>query len=317
MGLGLKRAGLKSTEIVAAGPEPSALSRASQMGAVDGTSRNLRKALDGAQLVVLDMPTADTREMLEAIGPVLEPGCVVTDTSLAKVQVIGWAKDYLPSGVGFVSGRPLLSRAVTDIEEADSELFVDTNYCLIPAQAADAEAVRTVVGMVEMLGARPIFMDAQEHDSYSAALLLLPLVMSSALVGTSSASNSWKDMARLAGPEFKALSGLASNDPRETEADLLGSPNEVSHWLEQLIAELRSYQNEIEHGDGSLLERLIGAWEERLRWDSGVLEAEQGADVPTSSQSMAGMVVGGRLVDRYRGISDANKSAPWKYPRRS
>ena len=316
MGLGLKRAGLQSTEIVAAGPEPSALSRASQMGAVDGTSRNLRKALDGAQLVVLDMPTADTEEMLEAIGPILEQGCVVTDTSLAKVRVIGWAQDHLPSGVSFVSGRPLLSRVVTDIEEADSELFVDTRYCVIPAQAADAEAVRTVVGMVEMLGARPIFMDAQEHDSYSAALLLLPMIMSSALVGTASAGTSWKDMAGVAGPEFKALSSLAASDPREAAADLLGSPNEVAHWLEQLIAELESYRNEVKQGDGSLLERLILAWEERLRWESGALESEQGADVPTSSQSMAGMVVGGRLVDRYRGISDAKKSAPWKYPRR-
>ncbi len=317
IGLGLKRAGLQATEVVGFGRDQSVLSFASRVGSVDRTTNDLPKALHGAQLVVLETPTADVEEMLKTIAPFLESDCTVTDTSVTKIKVIDWARAYLPKAVNFVPGRPLLSGPVTRVEDADAQLFEDSWYCIIPDEVVDDNAIRTVVGMVEMLGAKPVFMDAQEHDSYSAALLLLPIIMSSAFFRMTSGSNSWEDMARFVGPEFNELSKLASRDPRETAAEFAASSTDLIYWIDKLILELEVCRADIKQGDDGLLDRLIQIWEDRVRWENDFVESRMGSDIRTSSQSMAGMLIGGRLVDKYTSISNVKRSDAWKYPRHS
>ena len=80
IGLGLKRADLQNTEVVGTSGDRGLLTKGKKMGAFDRTSNNLKSALKGAQLVILDAPAGETRELMEAIGPTLEQDCVITDT---------------------------------------------------------------------------------------------------------------------------------------------------------------------------------------------------------------------------------------------
>ena len=122
IGLGLKRAKLRDTEIVGTSRSRSALSAASKAGAVDSTTTNLRSAIIGAQLVVLDVPLSETKEMLEAIGPILEGGCVVTDTGATKVRVMEWAEECLPKGISFVGGHPLPKKRLQTLPHQQARL---------------------------------------------------------------------------------------------------------------------------------------------------------------------------------------------------
>ena len=314
IGLGLKQAGLVSTEVVGVDRDREALSKASKIGAIDRRTGNLSSALDGAQLVILDVPLAETRELLEGIGPGLEKGCVVTDTATAKVRVTEWAESSLPGGVSFVGGHPLLARPVSSLDDAEARLFEGTNYCVIPAESADAESVKTVVGMVESLGASPLFLGAHEHDSYVAAVAHLPLVLSSAIVASTTASKSWRDMSRLAGPEFRDISHWAANDPQDSAAVCLANADALVHWLDKLIAELSSYRDQVKQGDDNLLDKFVGAWEQHARWEAGAVVEDNRVEVPSAAQTMGGMVLGSRLTERYRQITGAKKRPQWKYP---
>ena len=312
IGLALKRAGLKDTEILA---HTAAMSRASEMGAIDVASGNLRSAMKDAQLVIMDTPLAETRELLEAIGPILEEGCVVTDTGSVKVQVIEWAES---SGTSFVGGRPLPSRSVTNAEDADASLFDGTRYCLVSSESTNTEALRTVVGMVEILGAKPLFLDAHEYDSYAAAVVHMPLVLSSALVSSTTSSASWVEMFRLAKSEFEEVSKLADLDPRDNAAACRANPEALIHWLDQVIAELHVYRDEVERGGDELEEKFIDAWEERAKWEAdAVVEEGRGASLPSSATSMGGVFLGKRIIDRTQRIWDLTKRPKWKYPKRS
>ena len=317
IGLGLKRAGLSDTEVVGADRDRRRLDRASKLGAVDVTTGNLRTALDGAQLVVLDMPLPDIEELLEAIGPILEKGCVVTDTGTAKVRVMEWAQRYLPSGTSFVGGRPLPTRPVTQLDDADAASLEGGYYCVFPTGSADSDSVKTVVGMVETLGAQPLFLDAHEHDSYAAGVTHLPSVLSASLVNVAAASPSWRDMSRLAGSEFQQVSEPAAGDPRINAAYFLADPDSMVLWMDRLIAQLHSLRDQIKEDGEGLLETLIQAWEERARWEAGALEGETGPNVPSASQTMGQMLFGGRLFERYQKITKAKERPDWKYPDRS
>ncbi len=304
--LGLKRARLADTEVVGTDGDRESLSRASKMGAVDRTAGNLKSALEGAHLVVLDIPLADTREMLEAIGPILEEGCVVTDTDTAKVQVMEWAESHLSPGSSFVGGRPLPKRSVTSVDDADAALFDDTDYCVIPAKSASPDSVKTVVGMVEMLGAKPMFLDAHEHDSYAAAMAQLPVILSAALVNSASGSPSWREMHRLAGPEFRGISQLAANDPEDSSAGSLATSDALVHWINQMTAELNRFSDLIKAGDG-LLDTFVHAWEEHARWEAGAVAEEPGFDVPSPGKTVASSLFGKRLTDRYQQLTGAKR----------
>ena len=313
IGLGLKRAGLSETEIIGADEDGDALNVATKMGAVDQTSSHLGRALDGAQLVILAVPLPETRELLEAIGPVLEQGCVVTDTATVKTRVMEWAKEYLPRGTSYVGGRPIPKWSLISTEDADATVFEDTDYCVIPSSSAEPEAVKTIVGLVESLGARPLFLDAQEHDSFAAALTHLPAVISAALVTSTNDSAYWRDMAKLAGPEFSRLSSLAAFNPEESAAVSLANQDPLVRWLDRMIAELSSYREQIEKRDENLLERFIHAWEQRARWEAGVVDEGPEIEVPSAAQSIAGMVVGRRMARRFGQIVKVGKRPPWKY----
>jgi prephenate dehydrogenase len=308
IGLGLRAAGLRDTEIVGSSGDRDLLASATRMGAFDETSGNLRAAIRGAGMVVLDMPLGDTKELMEAIGPILERDCVVTDTGTNKVEVLGWAKSYLGPDKSFVGGRPLPRERLDDVRHARASVFNGSSYCVIPAEDAAPEAVKTVVGMVELLGARPLFLDAAEHDSYCAATTHLPRILSSALMGAVSTSAAWREIALVAGAEFERASSLAADDPVEGAGGCLASPDAVARWIDRAIEELSSYRDHVTRGDGGLLDAFTRAHVELSKWEAGSVVEETRPEGPSVKQTIGSMFLGGRLTRRLGQISDARKS---------
>ncbi len=316
IGLALKRANLRNTEIVGSSGDRDALKIAYKAGAYDQETGNLRTAVRGAQMVILDSPFTQTRELIEAIAPIVEDGCVVTDTCTAKVKAIEWADQLLPRNVSFIGGRPLIRKPFTKLEDATPDLFQGTKYCISPANTADQASVKTVVGMVELIGAKPLFLDPHEHDSYAVAMEVLPTVLSSAFVTTTAGSSSWREMHQLAAATFAEYSRLASEDPIDNEAACYTNTEALVHWLDEYITELYSYRNMIKDSQDDLVETFIKAWEGRARWDAGVVvDTGDAPALPTAGQSMANAFFGERLTERYRQMTGGEKKESWTYLR--
>ena len=316
MGLALKQKALQNTEIVGTAGDRGTLSKIGQMGAVDRTESNLRAAVEDAGIVVLDLGIIETREILEAIGPVMDEGSIITDTCTTKACVQDWADQYVGRGVTFVGGHPLLKKTPADVDGADPSLFEGSHYCVVSANSADRKSVETIVGFVELLGAKPLFMTAEEHDSFAAAMQHLPAILSSAFVTATSRSDGWRDMHRLAGSEFADLSQLASNDPRDNEASSLSNPDALVHWVDQMIAELYSYRNQINERSDELFTSFVKAWEARARWESDAVSDDDLPMVPTFGQNMGSFLLGDRLARRFREMTegDRQKKRKWTYP---
>lgn len=317
-GMALKQANLPGVEIVGTSGDRDALSAALAKGAIDRAQNSLRSAVSDAQIVIIDAPLHETHDLLETIGPILADGCVVTDTGTSKKLVIGWADRYLPKSVSFVAGRPLLKNPPQTIEEADPSVFDGVNYCIISGDSTPREAVRTVVALVEKIGAKPLFLDADEHDSYAAAMAHLPMILSAAYVTATAGDDSWRDIHRLAAAEFADFSRFVSNDPQDNESTCLANPEVLVHWIDQIIAELYVFRNHIRDSDqigDDLLEKFIKAWEARARWEAGAVVSEQSTDLPSASENMAAFFMGRRLTDRMRqftGSSDEKKGLSYR-----
>ncbi len=315
IGMALKKANLRNTEIVGSSGDRDALKIAAKAGAYDEDTSNLRNAVRGAQMIILDSAFTQTRELLEAIAPIVEDGCVVTDTCSAKVKSLEWAAELLPRSVDFVGGRPLIKKPSVNLEDASAELLQEAQYCITPGESASQESVRTVVGMVELIGAKPLFLDAHEHDSYAVAMEVLPTVLSSAFVTATAGSDSWREMHRLAAGTFSEYSRLASEDPLDNEASCYANPNALVHWLDRYITELYAYRNMINDSDDSLVNTFISAWENRAKWDAGAVVNTGENNLPSAGESMANAFFGERLTQRYRQATGSEKKQSWIYRR--
>ena len=140
LGLALKNIRLKNTEVV-------------------GHFLNLDKAVNGAQLVVIDSPINETRDLFETLGSIVSDGAVITDMGSSKKRSAAWAEEFLPNTVSYVGGRPIIKAELNGVESASGKLFEGVNYCVIPSQSANDQATKTVVGLAESVGAKPYFLD--------------------------------------------------------------------------------------------------------------------------------------------------------------
>ena len=312
------RASLRNTEIIGTSVDRNSLSTAAKMGAMDKAISNLRNAVGGAQLIIIDTPLTETKDALELVGDTAPDGCVVTDTGTAKVRVLEWAQKALPSNVSFVGGHPLTKNPLSSLDDASASALEGVDYCIIPSSDAGGEALRTVVGLVERLGAKPLFLDAKEHDSYAAAMTYLPIVLSSAFVTATTQADGWREMHRLAASEFAEVSRYAGNDPLDSEVASRASPEELVHWLDQMIVTLYSYRNQIKEDSDDLLDAFIKAWEARARWEADAVVSSDAPGLPSAGESMASAFLGDRLAKRMREMSgkDEPKKKKFQYLRR-
>ena len=313
MGLGLKAIDLKETELVATSGDRKWREKATETGAFDSVSGNLGDALDGARLVIIDMPASETKDLMEAIGPVLEDDCRVTNTGLSMVHSLEWAEAYFREDTTFVAGRPLLQTSSADLDAADGAAFQGVDYCIAPSSTARPNTIKTVVGLVEALGANPLFLDPHEHDSYTAAVTLMPSLLSSALMSMASESPSWREMSKLVADEFLEISKLASVDPVELASEIEANPDSVAVWINRMIDTLESYRSLAQGPREQVEEALVRTWEERAKLELGAIEEVHGPRTPSTGESVASMFVGSRLAGRVRDIKDAGKNDPWRY----
>jgi prephenate dehydrogenase len=206
---------------------------------VDEIAPDLRRAVQGAQLVVLATPASAAREVMEAIAPFLEDGTTVTDTLPAKEQVMSWAGELLGPNVGFVGGHPMSQQLDLSLAADDSlpsaDLFYKAHYCILPAPRAGSESLNRVIWLAEILRAQPLFIDALEHDSFVAAASQLPALASANLLRITAGGSTWSDMSVFAGDQYDAVIEPLEADPERLTEGLLANRQALVRWLDQYI----------------------------------------------------------------------------------
>jgi prephenate dehydrogenase len=308
LALAFKKAHLKDIEIVGFDKSWEAGKKAKKLGAVDRVASDLPSTVQGAVMVILATPILAIRNALEEIAPHLREGCVVTDTGSTKAEVLRWAGELLPEHVNFVGGHPMAGKEKSGIEAAEAELFVDRPYCIVPTVTAGERAINTVVGLVQLVGARPVFIDAEEHDSYAAAVSHLPIMVSASLFSLARGSEAWPEMANLAGSGFRDLTRLASGDPEMTHDISLTNRDGIVHWLDRMIGELRRYRDLIQGDEEELFKALARVQMDRETFLLSPEVSRPGqteVDLISSGERMASLLVGEHWVRRAKDITKA------------
>jgi prephenate dehydrogenase len=306
IGLGLKAGKFENLELWGFDREWGVGPRAQKAGAIDRYASSAAAAVRDAAVVVIATPVLVVRELFGEIAAELREGAVVIDTCSTKAQVVRWAAELLPGHVDFVGGHPMAGKTDSGVAAADAALFRDRPFVLTPGPDASERGITIARALVEALGAKPVFMDPEEHDSYVAAVSHLPLLTSVALFTMAQQSQAWPELARLAAGGFVDTTRLASGEPEMAHDIFLTNGENIIHWLDRYMATLREFRQLIADGQGKeLFERLTRARLERERFmlNPFGLRQEPAPEVPSTGETLVSLLVGAAVARRMKEVN--------------
>jgi prephenate dehydrogenase len=142
-------------------------------GAIDrGFHDSLEGVLASVDLVYLALPIGVVLDILPEVARLAPSHALVTDACSTKVRVTQAALELFPgeNGPRFLGGHPRAGRELSGIAHADADLFRAASYALIgepsseaPSAAADPR-ISALSKILEKIGARPLWIGAQQHD---------------------------------------------------------------------------------------------------------------------------------------------------------
>src|ERR1700676_3318288 len=182
---------------ITAWDRPDTLARAKELGAADEIfSGELKPAIHSADLIYIALPISTTLDVLPDITRHSSQHALVTDACSTKVRIVHAAEELFPRGSEklFLGGHPMAGKESSGIANADANLFHDTTYALIsesssnvgvevgpespggkpdpspPAHRTPIVALKedprvtAFLKIIAKIGARPLWLGAQQHD---------------------------------------------------------------------------------------------------------------------------------------------------------
>jgi prephenate dehydrogenase len=161
------------------------LQQAQSRGAVDEIfASELAPALANADLIYISLPIGATCDLLPEIARVAPRHALVTDACSTKVRIEDLAGEHFAgeSSPLFLGGHPMAGRELSGIANADADLFLNTTYALIGASSEQTDPrISAFVKILEKIGARPLWLGAQQHDYAVGLVSHLPQLAAVAL----------------------------------------------------------------------------------------------------------------------------------------
>jgi prephenate dehydrogenase len=166
---------------------PDIVRQAQSSGAIDEAfSGALAPALHNSDLIYIALPIAATLDLLPEIARHAPSHALITDACSTKVRITQAAAELFPAAKGpfFLGGHPMAGRELAGIAHADADLFRGNAYALIGASSLQGDPrISAFVKILEKIGARPLWLGAQQHDYGVGLASHLPQLAAVALAG--------------------------------------------------------------------------------------------------------------------------------------
>ena len=112
-----------------------------KMGVVDHATRDLDRAVENADMVILCTPLSGMRELTEKMLPALKKGVIVTDVGSVKGSVVEELEPLIAGAGGrFIGSHPMAGGEKTGVSAARADLFANAICLVTPTPNSDKEA---------------------------------------------------------------------------------------------------------------------------------------------------------------------------------
>lgn len=229
------------------------------LGLADSATTDLRKGVEGSDLVILAVPVGVCGVVAEQIRYSLKDGCVVTDTGSVKSAVIEAVMPHLPRKAHFVPAHPIAGTEHSGPEAGFAELF-QGRWCVItPLPESEIRAVEKVTKLWESCGATIEIMDYRRHDLILAITSHLPHLIAYTIVGTAAdlEDDTKDEVIKFSASGFRDFTRIAASDPVMWRDVFLNNKDAVLEILQRFTEDLTGLQRAIRKSDGEYLQAMF------------------------------------------------------------
>jgi len=245
-------------EIVGSSRSADHLQKAVDLGVIDRYDTDLRKAVQGADMVFVSVPLGAMAAVFESIEDSLDEAAVVTDGGSAKGSVIADVRQALGSIPGwFVAGHPIAGTEKSGVEASFAELYTGRRVILTPTAETQPAAVKKVRAMWEAAGASVNEMNVEHHDEVLAATSHLPHMLAFALVESLARMSEKQEIFEYAAGGFRDFTRIASSDPVMWRDICLANRDALLTMVENFRGDLDDLTSAIRDQDADRVLRIF------------------------------------------------------------
>ncbi|OWY27652.1 prephenate dehydrogenase [Herbaspirillum robiniae] len=267
----------QAAHIVGVGRSAESLARARELGIIDSVATDAAAAVDGADLIMLAAPVAQTEAILASIATHLAPGAIVTDAGSTKSDVVAAARRTLGDKIAqFVPGHPIAGREKHGPEAALADLYAGKKVVITALPENGAGDVERVAAAWQACGAIIHRLSPQEHDAVFASVSHLPHVLAFALVDDIAGKPHAATLFQYAASGFRDFTRIAGSSPEMWRDITLANRDALLTEVDAYLAQLGAMRQMIAAGDGAALEKIYAsAQHARLQWAAAIEAAER------------------------------------------
>ena len=226
---------------------------------VDVADSNLSAILPQADLIVLATPVRTILELLITISKYLREPVVIMDLGSTKTEIFQ-AMAALPPALDPIGGHPMCGKEKSGLENASGDLFIGAPFALTALSRTTQRARSLAEEMVQVIGAKPIWMEPEIHDEWVAATSHLPYLLSVALTNATPL-----EVSPLVGPGFQSATRMAASNPEMMRDIFLTNQDQVIRAIRRFITKLENLETLIKVGDAQQMKDTFEASLRRQR----------------------------------------------------
>lgn len=230
-------------DVVGISRTPAGAAAAQRRGAVDSASADM-VILEAADVVIIATPIDQIQHTMTQLRLHLGPQTLVTDVASVKRPIMEWAQT-LPNPARFLGGHPVAGKTQSGLAASDPSIFRDEPWIFTPTRGQDLAAFEPWFDLVRAIGARPMFLDAEEHDRQMAYLSHLAFTLSAAFAETVERHAD----ASVGGPGYRSMVRLAGGDPAMYESIARENRQPLGDAIDRFAQILAGYRDRIDRGD--------------------------------------------------------------------
>ena len=183
--------------------DPATIEYAEQKRIFDQVTQKPEEILSKSDVIILAMPVDTIVQYIAKLPDLCAGEAIVMDMGSTKREIVH-AFGNLPERFAPIGGHPMSGKESLSIMNASADIFEGATFALTPLSRTTGRARQFALQLVEVLGANPLWIDAERHDAWAAAISHLPYLVSLAL-----ALSTPEESAELAGSGFKSSVRLA------------------------------------------------------------------------------------------------------------
>jgi prephenate dehydrogenase len=247
--------------------DASALELARELGAIDRPAATVADAVADAEAVFVAVPVGGLTAAVRTALDGAPGGCVVSDVGSTKRAIAAAVDD-----ARFVGGHPLAGAETAGVRYAREDLFEGATWYLTPTPTTSGILYERLHRLLRTLGARPVAIDPETHDTILATVSHLPHVLANVLVAQAAQTlAAGAERLPATGPSFRDATRVAGA-PSAIWTDIYVSNRDaLAVGIDDTIVRLQAVRDALAAADAG----RIAAWNDAAAEDRRrLLEAQ-------------------------------------------